>query len=148
MTNQNRFTFDLDWSPATDEIEALRDHLIQFNLQHLETDQLTPLAIWCRTDQGERVAGITGRLWGYWLEIKLLWVDKHLRQKGIGAQLLTQIEQVARSKGCRYVLLDTYDFQAKPFYEKHGYHTLFTLPHYPITGQKHYLTKTLDGDPI
>lgn len=42
--------------------------------------------------------------------------------------------------------MDTFSFQALPFYLKQGYQQQITLPDFPQTGmQRHYLTKTLKG---
>lgn len=41
-------------------------------------------------------------------------------------------------------LLDTLEFQAKPFYQRHGYHIEWVQQDYPFAGgSKYYMTKTL-----
>jgi hypothetical protein len=39
--------------------------------------------------------------------------------------------------------LDTYSFEARPFYEKHGYSLFATLDDYPIGFSKYFLKKIL-----
>ena len=43
------------------------------------------------------------------------------RGKGLGEKLLLEAEKPAKEKGSNKAFLLTMVFQAKPFYEKHGY---------------------------
>ena len=51
----------------------------------------------------------------------------------------------ARERGCIGVYLDTYSFQARPFYERHGYAVVGVLPDMPPGGAMYYLAKRLDS---
>ena len=86
---------------------------------------------------------LIGETFGNWLMIKYLWVSGELRGTGIGSELLKLAEEEALSRGARYVFVDTFDFQAPAFYEKHGYQQVFALSDYPCTGSRHYYTKKL-----
>ena len=66
-----------------------------------------------------------------------------MRGQTIGSKLLKQAEETAKERGCQYVFLDTFSFQAPAFYEKQGYKNVFTLEGYPVTGKRYYFTKTL-----
>jgi hypothetical protein len=44
------------------------------------------------------------------------------------------------------VYLDTYSFQARPFYERAGYRLFGELPDHPPGGAKYYLAKRFDDD--
>ena len=66
-----------------------------------------------------------------------------LRGQGIGSQLLQQAESEAKKRNCRFAFVNTYQFQAPAFYQKHGYKEVFTLKDYPYTGQRHYYQKDL-----
>ena len=48
-------------------------------------------------------------------------------------------------KSCNLVsaLVDTFSFQARPFYEKHGYECQMVLDNYPVDTSIAYLTKSL-----
>ncbi|MDB5536981.1 MAG: Acetyltransferase family protein, partial [Devosia sp.] len=41
------------------------------------------------------------------------------------------------------IWLDTFSFQARPFYEKLGYSVFGTIPDYPPGGARYFLSKTL-----
>ncbi len=89
------------------------------------------------------LGGVVGHLFGGWLNVSLLWVDEDFRNRGYGTRLLGMIEGEAVKLGCRYAHLDTYSFEAKPFYEKHGYSLFATLDDYPIGFSKYFLKKKL-----
>jgi GNAT superfamily N-acetyltransferase len=61
----------------------------------------------------------------------------------LGSALLREAEALARSVGCVGAKLDTYEFQAKPFYEKHGYAVFGVLEGYPANTRTYYLQKSL-----
>lgn len=134
---------EIDDHPDEKEIEELLSKLIQYNLKHLEIKKRSPLAVWYKNNKDQVLAGITGNTFGNWLEIKYFYVNEDLRGTGVGKKLLRQMEQAAKSRGCRFSFLDTFSFQAKPFYEKNGYKELFVLHNYPLSSRKHYLIKEL-----
>lgn len=89
------------------------------------------------------VAGITGKIFGLWLEIEFLFVDEDQRGSGLGSKLLTSFEKEAMALGCKYAFLNTFDFQAKDFYPRYGYKLAFELQNYPISGTNSFFTKEL-----
>ncbi len=101
------------------------------------------IRVFLQDDSGKVLGGVDGFLFGGWLYVKLLWVDTALRSQGHGGRLLAQLEREAVRSGCRYAHVDTYDFEARPFYEKHGYEVFATLDDYPPGHQKHFFKKRL-----
>ncbi len=89
------------------------------------------------------VGGIVADLFGGWAYISLLWIDEPLRNRGLGTRLVTMLEQEVLRRGCTHTHLDTYSFEARPFYEKLGYELFATLEDYPPGHCKHFLKKTL-----
>jgi len=79
------------------------------------------------------------------MDASLAWfgVAEPLRRKGIGRKLLIKAEEFAGQNGCDHIYLDTFDFQARGFYEKNGYHVFGTIENYPIGHQRYYLIKKL-----
>ena len=117
--------------------------LLEYNLSRIEDQNPKDLGIYYEDANGHKLAGLVGETHGNWLTIKYLWVSERLRNQHIGSHLLNQAETTAKERGCKYVFLDTFDFQAPEFYKKFGYEEVFTLVEYPLTGKRHYFTKEL-----
>ncbi len=60
-----------------------------------------------------------------------LWVAEAARGAGHGTRLMEDAEAYAHSRGAVGVTLETYSFQARPFYERLRYEVLSTLDGYP-----------------
>ena len=54
-----------------------------------------------------------------------------------------EAESEAKNRNCRFAFVNTYQFQAPDFYQKHGYKEVFALQDYPYTGQRFYYQKDL-----
>ncbi len=133
-------------APAAADRESVRQGLIEFCDQFLGPRDLRPIGVFVRGPEGLQ-AGLIGETGRGVLKVALLWVAEELRGKGIGSLLLRAAEAEAIARGCRKALLDTYDFQAKPFYERHGYR-VFAEFHGFVRGHKSYfLDKELIADP-
>jgi GNAT superfamily N-acetyltransferase len=124
-------------------INFLDKKIADFNWAHWEVNERKPLAIQITDDQGGIIAGSSARTFGNWLLINTLWVDESLRGKKVGTRILAELEKAASERGCTLSMLDTLNFQAMPFYEKHGYQTKWVQEHYPKTGCKYFMVKEL-----
>ncbi|PKG80657.1 GNAT family N-acetyltransferase [Colwellia sp. 75C3] len=130
-------------NPDQELTDYLDKKIADFNWANWEVSERTPLAVQIKNEQGEVVAGAAGRTFGDWLLINTLWVSDELRGQNIGSKILKEIEFAAKQRGCSKCLLDTLNFQAMPFYEKHGYKTQWIQENYPKTGCKYFMLKEL-----
>lgn len=117
--------------------------LLKYNRSHLGDSEPEDLGIYLRNEEGIVTAGLVGNTFGLWLMVRYLWISEELREQGIGSRLLLKAEETAKERGCRYVFLDTFSFQAPDFYKKYGYTEVLTLENYPVDGKRHYFTKML-----
>lgn len=101
------------------------------------------LAVVARDRSGAVIGGLLGETNHGWLFVAALWVAERYRGRDIGTALLARAEREARRRRCIGVYLDTYSFQARPFYEQLGYRLFGTLPDCPPAGAKYYLYKRL-----
>ncbi|CAI0946600.1 putative acetyltransferase [Serratia quinivorans] len=129
--------------PDEETLNVIRMGLRAHNSPYIDPTQRKPLAVYSQDEAGRVVAGLTGETWGNWLSVEWLWVDDSQRGSGLGRKVVLAAEQEARARGCRYVRLDTFSFQARPFYEKLGYQLQMTLQNYPVEHECYVLTKTL-----
>jgi GNAT superfamily N-acetyltransferase len=92
-------------------------------------------------------AGVVGGLWGRtaydWLFVELLFVPAALRGQGVGSELMQRAEDEARARGCHNAWLDTFEFQARGFYERLGYRCFGELPEYPAGFSRFFMKKAL-----
>jgi GNAT superfamily N-acetyltransferase len=96
-----------------------------------------------RDADGSLRGGISGVVNWNWLHVQLVWVDASLRHGGLGSKLLRAFEAAGMERGCRMAHLDTFSYQARPFYERHGYELFATLEDYPPGQSRYFLKKTL-----
>jgi GNAT superfamily N-acetyltransferase len=143
FTTAEGLTTTVEDNPAPEALDHLKQQIVVFNSKYFELKERYPLLVSIKDDQ-QVIAGISGVTFGNWLMIDYLWVDESCRGKGLGLQLLNQMEEQAIRRGCSKALLDTLAFQAKPFYEKQGYDTVFTMDDYPLNGQRSYMIKDLN----
>ena len=123
--------------------QEIGDFIRSYNRSKREEAESEPLNIYVEDDSGELMAGLVAETFGNWLEIEYLFVKEDLRGQGIGSQLLQRAESEAKKRNCRFAFVNTYQFQAPAFYQRHGYKEVFSLKDYPYTGQRHYYQKDL-----
>jgi GNAT superfamily N-acetyltransferase len=75
--------------------------------------------------------------------VAILWVDAAYRGYDYGSYLLTHVESKAREIGARLIHLETFDFQARGFYLKHGYSEFAALEDSPAEGRKRFYLKKI-----
>lgn len=94
---------------------------------------------------------VTGGFWGYtlfeWLHVQMLFVPEPLRGLGIGAALMASAEVEAQERGCRGAYVDTFSFQAAPFYRKIGFTQFGKLDDCPPGHDRLYFHKRLEAAP-
>jgi ribosomal protein S18 acetylase RimI-like enzyme len=118
-------------------LKSFNDTVSPYHREAREPGAIYPLAIMLTDAKGAWVGGVTGHAFWDWLEVDDLWVDKSLRGKGYGSQLIRALEDAAHARGARRAHLKTFSFQARGFYEKHGYTVIGELSDYP-PGQSFY----------
>ena len=78
-----------------------------------------------------------------WLTINRLWIAPEQRKSGISSNLLLEAEKQAKNNSCIGNTLSTYDFQARPFYEKYGYKLFGILSDNPKRHERYFMQKKL-----
>lgn len=143
-TDLSQFNWAIRVDPPEAKLLALRDHLRAFNTGRARLTDGHDLAVFLHRDAGRLAAGISGWLWGEVLEIEYLWVSETLRGGGIGRKLLQILENEARERGGKRVVLDTFDFQAPDFYLRQGYEVFEVIKGFGEGHQKYFLRKNLN----
>ena len=136
----NEFRIDNDMT-AADESTVIRG-LLSFNEAWIGPANEVPVKFVARDGEAV-VGGLIGHIRWRWLYVGKLWVHERARGRGLGTRLLTAAEDLARSHGCTGASLDTFEYQARPFYEKLGYELFGTLDGYLPGYRQFYLRKQL-----
>lgn len=135
--------FKLIENPDTAVVNGIRDRLRAYNMNFWEVQTKPQYALTVR-EGNCLTGGIIFSFFGEWLEVEFIWVDQDARGRGIGSELLRKVEAYAKDFGCNPAVVNTLSFQAKPFYEKHGYIVMYTQKNYPKTSSRYYLEKDLN----
>ena len=129
------------------DADYIIDRLVEYNLSQVPAEQVVlfdTLDKKITDDDGNIIAGCVAKMYCWNVAyIDSLWVDSKYRGNGLGARLLAEIEKTAKAKGCYLIHLDTFDFQAKEFYEKQGYAVFGVLENCPKGHCRYYFTKKL-----
>jgi GNAT superfamily N-acetyltransferase len=99
------------------------------------------LVIPIRDDAGSVAGGFWGSTLFQWLQVEMLFVPVPLRGRGVGTALMALAERDARARGCRGAFVDTFSFQAAPFYRKIGFTPFGVLDDFPPGFSRLYLRK-------
>ena len=121
--------------PSEEDRAAVLDVLRQFTRESVPTLDNQDFGALVADPESRIVGGLIGSSrWGGF-HIEMIALPAILRGRGLGSKLLVLAEEEARRRGCSHMLLDTQAFQAKPFYERHGFEVFGQLngpsPYYP-----------------
>jgi GNAT superfamily N-acetyltransferase len=128
-------------SPADRRI--IEEGLTRHALPSTQVAGFRPIAVLARDAQRALVGGAVGTINWNWLHISLLWVAESRRHAGLGSRLMAAIERAGIERGCTRAHLDTFSYQARPFYERQGYRVFGVLEDYPTGHQRFFLEKVL-----
>ena len=94
-------------------------------------------------DEDTLVGGAIGHTEYNWYVLDLLYVDDAYRGQQLGSQLLQRIESYAQNCMLTGIRLETWDFQAKDFYQKNGYTVFAELSDCPPGTTVFFLKKEI-----
>jgi GNAT superfamily N-acetyltransferase len=125
--------------PAAERRQIIRE-LVAFNDRHAASENDRDLIVVLRAE-GSLIGGLIGFTYWNWLFVKQLWVSEAFRSQGHGSELMLAAEREAAGRGCGHAHLDTFDFQALPFYRKLGYVVFGELEDFPPGHTRYFLQK-------
>ena len=132
---------------SEDESDYVLNELVKYNAKKVPitgAGSREKLDYVAKFSNGKIIGGINSVLYsGGILRIDILWIDDAYRMKGIGSRLIKKVEEIAKQKGCGLIHLDSFDWQAKDFYLKHGYEVFGILDDCPPGHKRYYMKKIL-----
>ncbi|MCW3473331.1 GNAT family N-acetyltransferase [Limobrevibacterium gyesilva] len=132
-------------TPDDAALKALFDQIDGYNDARTGlTEPSRRLAILIRDPATGAVrGGLRGISYYAWLFIEILVLPPDLRRMGLGTRIMRMAEAEAIRRGCRGIWLDTFSFQARPFYERLGYAVFGQIDDYPPGQSRFFLCKRL-----
>jgi GNAT superfamily N-acetyltransferase len=132
---------EVEAAPAPGDERVVLDGLRAFNVAVIGPPDERPLAVFVRDEAGRVLGGLLGHTKWRWAYVAKLWLPAELRGAGLGSRLLAAAEAEAWARDCLGVHLDTFEYQALPFYQRHGYELYGTLEGFPPGYRQHYVRK-------
>jgi GNAT superfamily N-acetyltransferase len=131
-------------SPSEADMRWVGDGLTVYNEARAGPIDYQRMFLSARNEDGSLVGGLIGgtSAWG-WLFVGVLFVDEAHRGTGVGGELLAQAEALAIARGATNAYLDTFSFQAEPFYAARGYTVFGALDDFPPGHRRMWMSKTL-----
>lgn len=130
-------------TPSDADRDAVIAPLRAYNINQAGDPRIRPVAVLLTDEDGKDVGGLWGKLAYDWLFVELLAVPEEYRGGKFGTALMLEAQRIARADGCIGIWLDTYDFQARGFYEKLGFEVFGTLEDHPMGHRRFFLRKRL-----
>jgi GNAT superfamily N-acetyltransferase len=139
-----KYTLSLEEQRDAGDLAAIEQGLVSHATAHgIEPRNHRALTILVRDGKGRALGGLIGTtVWG-WLQVEQLWVAEQIRGEGYGVALMRAGEGEARRRGCHHALLDTFDFQAREFYERLGYKAFGEVRDFPRGHTRVFMQKAL-----
>ena len=92
-------------------------------------------------DNDKLIGGAIGFVEYNWYFLDLLYIDEEYRNRNIGTNLIKEIEKFALKEHLTGVRMETWNFQAKGFYEKNGYSVFGEIKNCPPGTIDYHLKK-------
>ena len=95
-------------------------------------------------DESDDIFGaIIGRVKLNWAHIDILWIDEELRNNGYSSALLAKAIDFAKEKNCIGIRTETFDKNAKEFYEYLGFKVVGEIKDFPPGHTEYILAKKI-----
>ncbi len=138
-----KYSISLEKNPSADQIQILNDGIINEHQLKKDMKPLDFFAYFMRDAEGQIVGGCAGDNMYGGLFIGQLWIQKELRGKGYGTQLMSLAEDLAKESQCRFMTVNTFEWEALNFYKKLGFYVEFARHGYDKDSVFYFLRKDL-----
>ncbi|MFD2830209.1 GNAT family N-acetyltransferase [Corticicoccus populi] len=119
------------------QIRSFNDYHSIHHKQSRDKKSIAYLSYIVKDSQEHWLGGLAGAVYWNWFEIEDFWLNENIRGQGLGKRILQNAEKDAKEIGATKVLLTTFDFQGKLFYEAHHYKIVGEVSDYP-PGKSYY----------
>jgi GNAT superfamily N-acetyltransferase len=121
--------------------DSLIRNLVAYNDTKAPPERWEFLGLYPLDNDNRLIGGIQGNFEWDWLHIMQLWVKEP--GKGLGRFLIEKAEAHAKARGKTGILLDTYEFQARHFYERFGFQVFGTIENAAGWNARYFMKKRI-----
>lgn len=132
-----------DAAPELEAVAAIQRGLHAYNQEMGGPYDREPVTLLVHDAEGRNLGGLLGLTFWGWLFIDWLFIQRELRGRGIGEELLARAETLARERGCKHAYTDTFSFQAPKFWTRNGYKEFGRLDGMPTGHARIWFRKAL-----
>jgi ribosomal protein S18 acetylase RimI-like enzyme len=132
MTAETDYQVHIETSWNETNSKIIVDRLNAYNALHVHAQADNPYTIFLVSDSSEIIGGAFGHICilngNAYCDLSALWVHEKYRQHKLGTKLMNELVQYAHNKKCQLIQLETFEWQARGFYEKLGFILVATVP--------------------
>jgi GNAT superfamily N-acetyltransferase len=132
-----------DAEPEFEAVGLIQRGLHAYNQEMGGDYDREPVTLLVHDAEGNTLGGLLGLTFWGWLFIDWLWLDRGIRGRKVGEELLRRAEEVARGRGCTNAYTDTFSFQAPGFWTRCGYEEFGRLEGMPAGHARIWFKKAL-----
>jgi len=107
-----------------EHIKYIKNKMFEYNCLHFPDDlkgRYQEVNLFLEDEEGHIYGGIISEICWNWLEIHYLFIEDEYRSFGYGKRLMLEAEEMAKTKQCEFIKVDTLSFQALDFYKRLGF---------------------------
>jgi ribosomal protein S18 acetylase RimI-like enzyme len=127
--------------PSLEDEQFVKERLGAWNVDITGYRDYAPANFFLRDTADAICGGVLAYVWGKRLHVDFLWLRDDLRGSGWGKRMLEAAHEAGREKGAEAAFLDTFDWQARPFYEHLGYAVVGEVDGVPEGHKRFYMLK-------
>lgn len=139
MPDDFRLAFEPD--PTASDEAFVKEQLGRWNIRVTGHDDYSPAYFFLRDHENHIRGALLSYVWAKWLHVETFWLEEDIRRQGWGTKMLEEAHAIGREKGAEAAWLDTFSWQARPFYERFGYEAIFEIPDMPPGHSRIYMVK-------
>ncbi len=138
-----KYTISYESEPRHEDIQILYDGLKDHMIVKRDLKPISFFGYFIKDDNDKIVGGCNGCFIYGCLVVDTLWVAESLRGQGYGTKLMQMAERIGMDNECRFVTVNTMDWEALDFYKKLGFTVEFERKGFDKSSIFYFLRKDL-----
>ena len=111
------------------KIKSFNNEVSPYHLESRTEGYIKEFSI--RLEEDGFIGGLTGQIYWNMMEVLDFFIEQQYRGKHLGSLIIKEAILFAKEQGISYIVLKTFSFQAKGFYETFGFYVVGELKDYP-----------------